>query len=242
MPAHILIVDDDTLMRRSTALQLEQAGYRASTAGSAEDALALARRDPPDLILLDIGLPGMDGLEALRLFRQAADTPVIFVSARRRELDTILGLELGADDYVTKPFNPDVLLARVKAVLRRGAVQPAGAAEQETLTVGDLAVNPAAHTVAIAGRPVELTAREFSLLHALALEAGKVLSIDDLLARVWGAEFSGEPQAVYVHVRWLREKIEEDPNRPRRIVNVRGVGYKLMPHDQATPCEPCATN
>ncbi len=242
MPAHILIVDDDALMRRSTGLQLEQAGYRASTAGSAEDALALARRDPPDLILLDIGLPGMDGLEALRLFRQAADTPVIFVSARRRELDTILGLELGADDYVTKPFNPDVLLARVKAVLRRGAAQPAGAGEQETLTVGDLVVNPAAHTVAIAGRPVALTAREFSLLHALALEAGKVLSIDDLLARVWGAEFSGEPQAVYVHVRWLREKIEDDPNHPRRIVNVRGVGYKLMPHDQATPCEPCATN
>ena len=103
-------------------------------------------------------------------------------------------------------------------------------------------MNPAAHTVAIAGRPVALTAREFSLLHALALEAGKVLSIDDLLARVWGAEFSGEPQAVYVHVRWLREKIEDDPNHPRRIVNVRGVGYKLMPHDQATPCEPCATN
>lgn len=242
MPAHILIVDDDALMRRSTGLQLEQAGYRASTAGRAEDALALARRDPPDLILLDIGLPGMDGLEALRQFRQAADTPVIFVSARRRELDTILGLELGADDYVTKPFNPDVLLARVKAVLRRGAAQPAGGAELATLTVGDLVVNPAAHAVTVAGQPVELTAREFSLLHALALEAGKVLSIDDLLARVWGAEFSGEPQAVYVHVRWLREKIEQDPNHPQRIVNVRGVGYKLAPQGQTPPCEPYAAN
>lgn len=242
MPAHILIVDDDALMRRSTGLQLEQAGYRASTAGRAEDALALARRDPPDLILLDIGLPGMDGLEALRQFRQAADTPVIFVSARRRELDTILGLELGADDYVTKPFNPDVLLARVKAVLRRGAAQPAGGAELATLTVGDLVVNPAAHAVTVAGQPVELTAREFSLLHALALEAGKVLSIDDLLARVWGAEFSGEPQVVYVHVRWLREKIEQDPNHPQRIVNVRGVGYKLAPQGQTPPCEPYAAN
>ena len=129
MPPHILVVDDDALMRRSLGLQLEQAGYRASTAGSAEDALALAQRDRPDLVLLDMGLPGMDGLDALRMFKQQADTPVIFVTARRRELDTILGLELGADDYITKPFNPDVLLARVKAVLRRGAVQPGGQAE-----------------------------------------------------------------------------------------------------------------
>jgi DNA-binding response OmpR family regulator len=231
MAQHILVVDDDALMRRSTSLQLEQAGYRASTAGSAQDALALARRAPPDLILLDIGLPGMDGLEALRQFKQQASTPVIFVSARRRELDTILGLELGADDYITKPFNPDVLLARVKAVLRRSAVQPANPAEPGTLVVGDLVIDPAAHTVTVAGRPVELTAREFGLLHALALEAGKVLSIDDLLARVWGAEFSGESQAVYVHVRWLREKIEDDPNQPVRIVNVRGVGYKLAPQE-----------
>ena len=227
MAHHILVVDDDALMRRSTGLQLEQAGYRASTAGSGEDALALARRDPPDLILLDIGLPGMDGLEALRRFKQQAATPVIFVSARRRELDTILGLELGADDYITKPFNPDVLLARVKAVLRRAAALPAGPADPSALAVGDLVIDPAAHMVTVAGRPVALTAREFDLLHALALEAGKVLSIDDLLARVWGAEYSGEPQAVYVHVRWLREKIETDPNHPTRIVNVRGVGYKL---------------
>ena len=228
MPPHILVVDDDTLMRRSLGLQLEQAGYRASTAGSAEDALAFAQRDRPDLVLLDMGLPGMDGLDALRLFKQQADTPVIFVTARRRELDTILGLELGADDYITKPFNPDVLLARVKAVLRRDAVQPGGPAEPGRLTVGDLEIDPAAHTVSVAGRPVELTAREFAVLHALALEAGKVLSVDDLIARVWGAEFAGEPQVVYVHIRWLREKIEETPNEPSRIVNVRGVGYKLV--------------
>lgn len=231
MPHHILVVDDDALMRRSTSLQLEQAGYRASTAASAEDALALAQRDRPDLILLDIGLPGMDGLQALGQFKQQTAAPVIFVSARRRELDTILGLELGADDYITKPFNPDVLLARVKAVLRRGAAQPASAAQQAPLVAGDIVVDPAAHTVSVAGRPVELTAREFGVLHALALEAGKVLSIDDLLARVWGAEYSGEPQVVYVHIRWLREKIEDDPNKPTRILNVRGVGYKLAPQE-----------
>jgi DNA-binding response OmpR family regulator len=231
MARHILVVDDDALMRRSTSLQLEQAGYKASTADSAENALALARRDPPDLILLDIGLPGMDGLEALRRFKQQAATPVIFVSARRRELDTILGLELGADDYIVKPFNPDVLLARVKAVLRRSAALPTSLLESNALLVGDLAIDPDGHTVTVAGRPVELTAREFGLLYALAQEAGKVLSIDELIARVWGAEFSGESQVVYVHVRWLREKIETDPNNPTRILNVRGVGYKLAPQE-----------
>lgn len=238
MAKHILVVDDDALLRRSLGLQLEQAGYRASTAATAEDALALARRDRPDLILLDIGLPGMDGLDALRHFQQEMDVPVIFVSARRRELDTILGLELGADDYITKPFNPDVLLAHVKAVLRRSARQagdrPAG---PSLLTIGDLTIDPGAHSVTVAARAVELTAREFALLHALALDAGRILSVDDLITRVWGAEFMGEPQVVYVHIRWLREKIEDDPNQPSRILNVRGVGYKLVPQ----PAEDGAT-
>lgn len=229
MAKHILIVDDDTLLRRSLSLQLDQVGYRTSTAANAEDALALARRDQPDLILLDVGLPGMDGLEALRHIQKDMDVPVIFVTARRRELDEILGLELGADEYITKPFNPDILLARVKAVLRRSGRQSDAPASSAVLEVGDLVIDPAAHTVVVAGDPVELTAREFALLHALAQEAGRVLSIDDLLARVWGAEFFGEPQVVYVHVRWLREKIEEDPQKPKRIVNVRGVGYKLIP-------------
>jgi len=228
MAKHILVVDDDTLLRRSLSLQLEQAGYRASTAASAEDALALARLDQPDLILLDIGLPGMDGLDALRRFQQEMDVPVIFVTARRRELDTILGLELGADDYITKPFNPDVLLAHVKAVLRRSGRQATEPTDKGALVLGDLEIDAGAHTVSVAGQQVELTAREFALLHALALDAGKVISIDDLLTRVWGAEFMGEPQVVYVHVRWLREKIEADPNKPQRIVNVRGVGYKLV--------------
>jgi DNA-binding response OmpR family regulator len=228
MAKHILVVDDDTLLRRSLSLQLEQTGFRASTAASAEDALALAKRDPPDLILLDVGLPGMDGLEALRHFQRDSDVPVIFVTARRRELDTILGLELGADDYITKPFNPDVLLAHVRAVLRRSARQPASLPDPERLTLGDLTIDPSAHSVSVAGESVELTAREFALLHTLALEAGRVVSIDDLLTRVWGAEFVGEPQAVYVHIRWLREKIEANPQKPQRIVNVRGMGYKLV--------------
>jgi DNA-binding response OmpR family regulator len=229
MSKHILVVDDDTLFRRSMSLQLEQAGYRTSTAANAEDALALAQRDQPNLILLDIGLPGMDGLEALRHFQAEMNVPVIFVTARRRELDEILGLELGADGYITKPFNPDVLLARVKVVLRRSARQSPISNEPEQLIVSDLVIDPSAHAVTVAGKPVELTAREFAVLHTLALKAGQVLSVDELITRVWGAEFIGEPQVVYVHIRWLREKIEEDPQKPNRILNVRGVGYKLVP-------------
>lgn len=228
MAKHILIVDDDALLRRSLSLQLEQAGYRTSTAASAEDALALVKRDQPDLILLDVGLPGMDGLDALRHFRQDGEIPIIFVTARRRELDTILGLELGADGYITKPFNPDVLLAHIKSVLRRSARQTDETSVPATLSVGDLVIDPAAHTVIVAGQAVDLTAREFALLHTLALEAGRVIAVDDIITRAWGAEFMGEPQVVYVHIRWLREKIEEDPNKPQRIVNVRGVGYKLV--------------
>ena len=230
MAKYILVVDDDTLLRRSLSLQLEQAGYRTSTAANAEDALALARRDRPDLIMLDIGLPGMDGLEALRHFQDELDVPVIFVTARRRELDEILGLELGADGYITKPFNPDVLLARVKSVLRRTHRQIPTQIEPEEISVGDLTIDPGAHTVGVSGRPIDLTAREFAVLHTLAIEAGQVLSVDDLITRVWGAEFIGQSQVVYVHIRWLREKIEEDPNHPNRILNVRGVGYKLVPY------------
>jgi DNA-binding response OmpR family regulator len=229
MAKHILLVDDDTLLRRSLTFNLEKAGYRVSPAATAEDALAQARLDPPDLVLLDIGLPGMDGLDALRSLRQQADVPVIFLTARRRELDQVLGLELGADDYVTKPFDIDVLLARIKAVLRRAAPTAAQAPAPAPLAVGDLTIDPAAHTVTAGGRTVELSPREFDLLHALAMKAGRVVSVDDLLSQVWGAEYVGEPQVVYVHVRWLREKLEEDPGRPRRIITVRGRGYKLVP-------------
>jgi DNA-binding response OmpR family regulator len=233
MGKHILVVDDDALMRRSLSFNLEQAGYRTSTAGDAESAVSLARRDLPDLILLDIGLPGMDGLDALHSLRQEADTPIIFVTARRRELDQALGLELGADDYVTKPFDLNVLLARIKAVLRRTERGASRIGAPERLEIGDLVIEPSAHVAMLKGELLDLAPREFSLLHALALNAGQVLSVDNLLAQVWGAEYVGEPQVVYVHIRWLREKIEEDPKHPQRIITVRGVGYKLVPQLQA---------
>jgi DNA-binding response OmpR family regulator len=230
MTAYLLLVDDDDLLRRSLAFNLEQAGYRVGTAATAEDALLHAQRQRPDLVVLDIGLPGMDGLEALRQFRERFNVPIIFLTARRREFDQVLGLELGADDYVTKPFDFDVLAARIKAVLRRTPAATASFALQPTpLTVGDLVIDPQAHTVTLKDQFLDLAPREFDLLYALALSAGHVVSAEDLIARVWGAEYHGEPQVVYVHIRWLREKIEDDPNHPRRIVTVRGVGYKLEP-------------
>ena len=231
MAQHILLVDDDVLLRQSLAFSLDQAGYRVSTAANAEDALAMARQESLDLVLLDIGLPGMDGLGALHEFREQSGVPVIFLTARRRELDEALGLELGADDYITKPFDLDVLLAHIKAVLRRSqrAAQPAKA--QATLVVGDMTIDPTAHTGIVGGKALDLPPREFELLYTLALEAGRVVSAEDLLARVWGAEYEGEPQIVYVHIRWLREKLEADPQHPRRILTVRGVGYKLEPQE-----------
>jgi DNA-binding response OmpR family regulator len=233
MAKHILIVDDDALMRRSLAFNLEQAGYHASTADSAEAALTQIHLDKPDLVLLDISLPGMDGLDAMRHLKDQFDLPVIFITARRRELDEALGLELGGDDYITKPFDFNVLVAHIKAVLRRFertrlSTSALMITKEVSLVVGDLIVDPLFHTVTIAGKQIDLPRREFDLLHALALQPGRVFSVDELLGTVWGAEFIGQPQVVYVHIRWLREKIEKQANHPKRIVTVRGVGYKLV--------------
>jgi DNA-binding response OmpR family regulator len=228
MPKHLLLIDDDALLVNSLAYTLEQVGYRTTTAGSAYGGLASIEKDLPDLILLDIGLPDMDGLSMLRRIQKDRDIPVIFITARRRELDEVLGLELGAEDYVTKPFSEDVLLARIKTVLRRSerleTPSPAGA----LIVAGDLTIDPAAHTVTCAGRPAELGPKAFDLLRVLAINSGQVMSVNELLEQVWGAEYVGEPQVVYVHIRWLREKLEEDPSQPRRILTVHGVGYKLV--------------
>ena len=230
MAKRLLLVDDDALMRRSLAFNLERAGYSVTTASRAEDGLAIGQSDRPDLVVLDIGLPGMDGLEALRQLRDQMGVPVILLTARRRELDEVLGLELGADDYITKPFDLDVLVAHIKAVLRRTG-QASIPSTPETVQTGDLRIDPGEHTAQLDGRALELSPREFGLLYQLALNAGKLVTTDDLISRVWGAEFQGQPQAVYVHIRWLREKIETDPEHPRRILTVRGLGYKYQPQE-----------
>ena len=229
MAKRVLIVDDDALVRQSLSIRLQHAGYLPEVAASGEQAVALMQANRPDLVLLDISMPGMDGLETLRAFqRHQRDIPVIFVTAHRRELDEIVGLELGADDYITKPFDMDVLLAHIKAVLRRAAANR-GTVTGNTIVVGDLRIDPSAHTVHVGERPVDLTLKEYGLLFALAQNPGHVLSADELLSQVWGAEWIGETQTLYVHIHWLREKVEEDPANPRQLVTVRGVGYKLLP-------------
>jgi DNA-binding response OmpR family regulator len=223
------LVDDDALMRRSLAFNLERSSFLVHTAASAEDAIEIVHQDRPDLILLDIGLPGMDGLEALRKLRDELGIPVILLTARRRELDEVLGLEMGADDYVTKPFDFDVLLAHVKAVLRRTQTVEKISETSRSVAAGDLVIDPSAHTATLNGRELNLSPREYDLLYALVRNAGKLVTTDDLLAQVWGAEFDGQPQVVYVHVRWLREKIEKNPTN-QRLLTVRG-GYKYIPQE-----------
>ncbi|PKO06266.1 MAG: DNA-binding response regulator [Chloroflexi bacterium HGW-Chloroflexi-3] len=230
MAKQILLIDDDALLRRSLAFNLQQAGYETRTAANAEDGLASADQQKPDLILLDINLPGMDGLDALKKLRNQMHIPVIMLTARRRELDEVLGLELGADDYVTKPFDFSVLLAHVKAVLRRSQFRENSSdLSTDIVEIGNLRIDSAAHTAIFKGRELDLSPREFELLFTLARSTPQVLSTDEILTRVWGAEFIGQPQVVYVHIRWLREKLEDVPNRPKRILTVRGVGYKYQP-------------
>jgi DNA-binding response OmpR family regulator len=223
----ILLIDDDPLLCRSLAYSLEHAGYRVRTAGDATAGLTLARAAAPDLVLLDIGLPGMDGLDALRIFQRELRLPVILLTARRGGQDEALGLELGADDYVAKPYHMDALLARIAAVLRRTARQP-GALAAHALTVGDLVVDPRARTAILRGQELRLTPRAFDLLALLASRPGEVAPLDTLLSQVWGQDFTGEPQALYVHIRWLREKLASVEGHSVRILTVHRVGYKLV--------------
>jgi DNA-binding response OmpR family regulator len=223
----ILIVDDDALLRRGLSFHLEKNGFKTHAVATAEEALALVRQEPPDLVLMDIGLGGMDGMEAMKLIHRQLHLPVILLTARRRELDQVLGLELGADDYVVKPFDPDVLLARIRSVLRRAAATPVSA-DERGLSVGAITIDLGTHIVTVDGEPVDLPPRAFDVLVALARAGGNVVSTDELLDQVWGSDFDGEPQIIYVYVRWLREKIEADPTHPARLLTVRGVGYRLV--------------
>lgn len=230
MKDHILMVDDDQLLRRSLTFILEQAGLRTTAAATAEEALLSIQQDPPDLILLDIGLPGMDGLAALHHFRDVTAVPILFVTARRRELDEVLGLEAGADDYIAKPFDKDVLLARIRTALRRvQAAEPVITPTTVLLHVGDLVIDPKGFTATLQGHTLTLSVREFSLLYTLAQHTGEVLSLESLITQVWGADYEGEMQAVYIYIRALRSKLEAvAPLSTCRIVTVRGIGYKFV--------------
>lgn len=226
MTTKILLVDDEPLLRRTLKHKLACEGYTVFTAEDAQQALTLARADQPHLLLLDIGLPGQSGLDLARTLHRELDTPIIFLTARRQETDIVIGLELGAEDYITKPFGLRELLARIRVVLRRIAQAPP-APTHEPLVVGAIMLDPRAHTITVRGRLVDLPPKEFELLRLLMANAGAVLSTNYLLDAVWGEEFAGAVQVLYVHMGWLRKQIEADPRQPQYIQTVHGVGYKL---------------
>jgi len=233
MSTKILIVEDEVLLRRSLKIRLESEGYAVTTAENGDEALTFARRDRPDLILLDIGLPDRSGLDLARTLQREMDVPIIFLTGRRQQADIVVGLELGAEDYVTKPFGMRELLARIRVVLRRvsrAATLPA----DEVLSAGDVTLDPKRREVRVRGAQVELPPKEFELLRLLMANAGTVLSTDYLLNAVWGEDFTGATQVLYVHIGWLRERIETDPRRPHSIQTVRGVGYKFVAGESET--------
>lgn len=223
----ILVIEDEPDIADLVKYNLEKAGLPARVVGDGKQALDLIVRNQPDLIILDLMLPGLDGLEVCRRLRGSPATrgiPVIMLTAKAEEVDRIVGLELGADDYVPKPFSPRELVARVKAVLRRtaGPKEPSEA----PVTVGALRLDPARHEVTKSGQPVSLSAMEFRLLEFFLRHRGRVYSRAQLLDQVWGQDRFVEPRTVDVHIRRLREKIENDPRKPSLIVTVRGLGYK----------------
>jgi DNA-binding response OmpR family regulator len=225
--ARILVVDDEPHIVELVRYNLEQEGYAVSAATRGESALASVRAAPPDLIVLDIMLPGVDGLEVCRRLRRESAVPIIMLTAKGGEMARVAGLELGADDYVTKPFSPRELVARVRAVLRRRAreVTPDSTGP---LHVGTLRLDVATREVTLRGRRVELTAREFDLLRLLMRYPNRVFTRDFLLEHLWGFDFYGSTRTVDMHMSRLREKIEDESAKPTLIVTVRGVGYKLL--------------
>jgi two-component system response regulator ResD len=222
----VLVVDDEPIVREVVVRYLEREGFRTLEAGDGDTARELVERHSPGLVVLDVMLPGTDGLALCRWIRARSDLPVIMLTARGEEADRIVGLELGADDYVTKPFSPRELAARVRTVLRRAAPREA---PEERLVYDDLAVDAATREVTRGGRELRLTAKEFDLLWFLASHPRRVFSRDQLMASVWGYEAALDTGTVTVHVRRLREKLEEDASRPRFLQTVWGVGYRFQP-------------
>jgi DNA-binding response OmpR family regulator len=235
MPETILVVEDETALRETLAYNLQREGYSVEAVGDGRVALDSARQLKPDLLVLDIMLPGLDGFEVCRILRKEMTMPILMLTARDDEIDRVVGLEVGADDYLTKPFSMRELVARVKAQLRRsrlvqdqldqarGAEPPA----PDLLAFGDLVINRTRREVTLDGTPLQLKPQEHELLAFFAEHRGQMLSREFILERVWGWDFIGDSRTVDVHVRWLRQKIEPDPAKPVRIVTVRGGGYRF---------------
>lgn len=221
----ILAVEDDDRIRAAVKLALEDEGWTVDEAASGEEAVILFLREPSDVVLIDIMLPGIDGFELCRTIRRSSDVPIVMVTARSDTHDVVAGLEAGADDYLTKPFAPKELSARIRALLRRARPSTPG---QSHLTFGELEVMPEEGKVLRAGDEIHLTKTEFRLICELAQNPGKVLSREQLLDQVWGYGYFGDGRLVDVHIRRLRTKVEQDPANPRHVVTVRGLGYRLQ--------------
>ena len=235
MAKKILVVDDEKPIVDIEKFNLTKEGYEVSVAYDGEEALQQVKDVDPDLIILDLMLPKVDGLEVAREVRKTKDTPIIMVTAKDSELDKVLGLELGADDYVTKPFSNRELVARVKANLRRQGTNSSSNNEEDEnkdIKIGDLVIHPEAYSVSKRGENIELTHREFELLHYLAQHIGQVMTREHLLQTVWGYDYFGDVRTVDVTIRRLREKIEDTPSHPAWIVTRRGVGYYLRDPEQ----------
>lgn len=237
MSQKVLVVEDETTLLETLAYNLERQGYEVSTAADGHAALEVARKEEPDLIVLDVMLPGLDGFEVCRILRKEMSVPILMLTARDEEVDKVVGLEMGADDYLTKPFSMRELLARVKAQLRRVRLvreEVAAEAERrptvetdEPMRFGNLEIDLARREVRLDGEPVRLKPKEYDLLVFLARNRGIALSRDLILDRVWGWEHDGSSRTVDVHIRWLREKIEPEPSNAQRIITVRGIGYRF---------------
>ena len=233
MAEKILIVEDEAALRETLAYNLKKEGYAVESAGDGRSALDTARRTKPDLLVLDLMLPELDGFEVCRILRKESAIPILMLTARDDEIDRVVGLEVGADDYLTKPFSMRELLARVKAQLRRSRLlresvdQPATEHPHNRLDFGDLVVNLTRREATMNGEPIQLKPQEYELLVFFGEHKGRMLSREFILERVWGWDFIGDSRTVDVHVRWLRQKIEADPAQPKRIITVRGGGYRF---------------
>ena len=234
MPETILVVEDEPALQDTLSYTLKKEGFAVETVGDGRSALESARKLKPDLIILDIMLPELDGFEVARILRREMTTPILMLTARDDEIDRVVGLEMGADDYLTKPFSMRELVARVKAQLRRTRLlmEELGQAgrdqnQQKSLTFGDMIINLTRREVIRQGNPIQLKPQEYELLVFFAEHKGQMLSREFILERVWGWDFIGDSRTVDVHVRWLRQKIEDDPGRPVRIITVRGGGYRF---------------
>ncbi len=228
MTAKVLVVEDEANLRDAIAYNLELEGYQVLTASDGVEGLAKARNQMPDLIVLDIMLPLISGLDVCRSIRKESDVSVIMLTAKGEEVDKVVGLEIGADDYVTKPFSMRELMARVRALHRRSSqIQYASTTEEEILISGELKVNVSSHTVTLSGRQIPCRPREFELLAHLMRSKGRAFTRRQLLNTVWEDDYVGDERTVDVHIRWLREKIEEDSSKPKKIITIRGYGYRL---------------